>query len=71
MFFKKKKEAIIIESKFKKGDFVNFRYRDDLRFGIVYDIKKVNDEIIYSVQMGGECPVIINNLPEKSLFKSK
>lgn len=52
MFFKRKKE-VIIDSKFKKGDFVNFRYKDDLRFGIVYDIKKVNDEIIYSVQMGG------------------
>ena len=70
MFFKRKKVEII-ESKFKKGDFVNFRYKDDLRFGIVYDIKKANDEIIYSVQMGGECPVIINNLPEKALFKSR
>ncbi len=70
MFFKRKKE-VIIDSKFKKGDFVNFRYKDDLRFGIVYDIKKVNDEIIYSVQMGGECPVIINNLKEETLFKSK
>ncbi len=70
MFFKrKKKEKVVIDSKYQIGELVYFRYNGDLRFGKVSNVYMYNDEICYSVQMGGECPVEINNLPEKSLVK--
>ncbi len=70
MFFrKKKKEKIVIDSKYQIGELVYFRYQGDLRFGKVDSVYMYNNEICYSVQMGGECPVIINNLSEKSLIK--
>lgn len=70
MFFKKKKKAKeTINSKYQIGELVYFRYQGDLRFGRVYNVYMFNDEICYSVQMGGECPVVINNLTEKQLVK--
>lgn len=69
MFFKKKKEKEVIISKYQMGELVNFKYKNDIRFGRVYKISKVNEEVIYSIQIGGECPAIIDNIPEKSLFR--
>lgn len=65
---KKKKEDIIINSKFKVGDQVRFRYRGDLVFGWIYTIKKgPSGNIIYDVQIGGQCPAIIYDIEEEAL----
>ena len=71
-FFKKKKPKVIIESKYHEGDFVRFRdNRDDLLVGYVYKVNLDKDEnVIYDIQIGGECPAIINNVDEDLIYKA-
>ena len=59
MFFKKKNKYPET-AKYKKGDFVNFRYRDELYFGYIFMayISKDN-KITYTIQIGGQCPSFI------------
>ena len=65
---KKKKEVIEINSKFKVGDPVRFKYRGELTFGWVYTIKKgPSGSVIYDVQIGGQCPAIIYDIEEEAL----
>lgn len=64
-FFKKKK---IIDTKFKVGDPVRFRYRDELYFGWIYVIyPRENELTIYDVQVGGQCPMVIKGISEDQL----
>ena len=67
-FKKKKKEEPITGNKFAIGDFVYFRRRDELTFGWIYAIKKdASGNIIYDVQVGGQCPAVLHDLPEDKL----
>jgi hypothetical protein len=71
-FKKKVKEEFIEEAKFKIEEFVSFRHRNDLKCGYIYKIKKNDDgSIVYDIQIGGECPAIVNNIPEDKIFRSK
>ena len=68
LFKKKKKEEIVINSKFLVGDSVSFRRRDELTFGWIYAIHlKGDDEVYYDVQIGGQCPAIIYDIKESEL----
>ena len=72
-FFKKKKKEII-QGLFQIGDNVSFPYKGEKSPGIIYDIHKDEEgDIIYDVQIGGECPAIIKNVKESSIrpMKSK
>ena len=64
IFKRKKKE---IDSKFKKGDLVYFRYHDDLTFAYVYDIKEKDGKVFYDVQLGGQCPSFLYDMKEEDL----
>jgi len=65
MCFKKKK---IINSKFHDGDMVSFYFRKELDFGYIYKIKEDKDgNVIYDIQLGGQCPSIIYNIKEEDL----
>ena len=67
-FFKKKKKIDPIQSRYHIGETVNFPYRDGLTPGIIFTVSKNNNgEIIYSIQIGGECPAIINGIKEESV----
>lgn len=64
-FFKKKKKEVIV-GLYKKGDNINFPFKNEMTPGIIYDIKKDEEgEIIYDIQIGGECPAIIRGIKEK------
>lgn len=64
-WFKKKKKQEPINSKYIIGERVNFKYRDDMRTGYIYNIKKdLNEEVIYDIQVGGECPSILYDIKE-------
>ena len=67
-FFKKKKKEII-PSLYKIGDAVQFKDRyGDMCVGYVYNIYKNSEgKIIYDVQIGGECPVVLNGYKEEEL----
>lgn len=72
-FFKRKKTVYEkIDSKFDVGDSVYFRYKEELYFGYVMSVRKnMNNEIVYSVQIGGECPVVIRDIKEEVVFLRK
>lgn len=68
-FFKKKKKITITGNRFKLGQLVSFKYRDEVNPGIIYQVKLDKDnKIIYDVQIGGECPAIIYNVKEEDIF---
>lgn len=64
----KKKNKIEIIGKFKKGDFVRFRYNNELTFGFVwaahYDIE---NRLVYTVQVGGQCPWFAEDVLESDI----
>ncbi len=71
MFFRKKKNKYTppADNKYKLGEYVHFRYRDELFFGYVFYIyKDANNNTLYDVQVGGQCPAIIKGLKEDQLF---
>ena len=68
-FFKKKKKITITGNRFKLGQLVSFKYRDEVNPGIIYQVKLDKDyKIIYDVQIGGECPAIIYDVKEEDIF---
>lgn len=75
-FFKKKKVVKVqIDSKFKKGDYVNFRHRDELYFGWIWLIyyKHVDGktEIAYDIQIAGQCPTVVKGVLEPQIIGIK
>ena len=73
MFFRKKKNKYPEEAKYKIRDFVNFRYNNELYFGYIYDasINEETLEIIYTIQVCGQCPIFIYNYKEKDIIGLK
>ena len=73
MCFWKKKQKIQINSKYKEGDFVMFKNkRDEVTNGYIYRIYlSPNGEVMYDIQVGGECPSILNEILENKVIKRK
>ena len=71
-FKKKKKEPIIINSKYHIGENVRFRNRfGDFVYGVVSNIKQNKDgKILYDVQVGGECPYVKTDIPEEEVLQN-
>ncbi len=70
-FFKKKKQkkVLIENSKYQLGQWVYFKYRGEVCPGVIYDMHLDNDDkVIYDVQIGGECPIIIESVNEEKIF---
>lgn len=73
MFFdifkrKPKKSAWPEGAKYVRRDFVRFRHRGELRHGFIHEASV--DEagnILYTIQMGGECPTFVYNYKEESI----
>ena len=63
------KSSIETNTTYKMGQFVHFRYRDELYFGYVNWIYRgTNNEILYDIQVGGQCPAIIKGIREDAIF---
>ena len=71
-FFKKKKKEQI-NSLYKIGEFVGFKDRHgDLTMGTIYNVyKDENGNTLYDVQIGGECPIVINRIKEEGIILRK
>lgn len=49
-----------------------FKYRNDIMNGYVYRIYlSPSGEVMYDIQIGGECPAVINNIPETEVVKKR
>ena len=59
MFLFRRKNKYPEIAKYKKGDFVNFRYRNELYFGYIFEAFLKEDKIVYTIQLGGQCPSFI------------
>ena len=71
-FFKKKKTIEVATGKYQVGDFVSFPYRGEMSPGMVYGVNKDEQgNIIYSIQIGGECPAIIRGVKEDTIHLRK
>lgn len=73
-FFRKKPKQPVerIISKYSYGDQVRFRYKGEICPGIVYGVaKNAKNEIIYTIQIGGECPAIIGDVKEENVIPYK
>lgn len=55
------------EAKYKMRDFVRFRHRGELHFGFVHEARVEDGEVIYTLQMGGECPTFVYNYKEDKI----
>lgn len=69
LFKKKNKKAIAVtNNKFNMGDPVGYRPKFDLIIGFICDIKQdENGQILYDINVGGECPYVIKDIPEEKL----
>ena len=71
-FFRKKKIKFPEIAKYKIGDYVNFRYLNELYFGYIYDAKLDEDgKVLYTIQIGGQCPQFIENYKEEKIIGYK
>ena len=72
MFFKRK-EKYPIGVKYNKGDYVNFRYRDELYFGYIFMayIDKKSGSVTYTIQIAGQCPSFIYDYNEEDIIGLK
>lgn len=65
---KNKKSAYPENARYLLGDFVRFRHRGELHFGFIYEARVDDDgKVIYTLQMGGECPTFIYNYKEENI----
>ena len=55
------------EAKYKPRDFVRFRHRGELHFGFVHEARVLDGQVIYTIQMGGECPTFVHNYKEEDI----
>ncbi|MBE6698928.1 MAG: hypothetical protein E7584_01610 [Ruminococcaceae bacterium] len=67
--FKKKYPAT---AKYKEKDFVNFYHRGEMRFGWIYDATvDKSGAVSYTIQIGGQCPALIYDVPEGDIIGLK
>jgi len=66
--FKKKTPEPVIESKFQPGDRVYFKHRGDRTYGRIYRVFAGKDgEVLYDIQVGGQCPYFLYEMKEEVL----
>ena len=68
MFFKRK-EKFPKNTKYKKDDYVNFRYKGELYFGYIYMAYIGNNhQVTYTIQVAGQCPFFIYDYKEEDII---
>ena len=68
-FKRKAKKKIQFDHSYNVGQRVNFKYRDDVVTGYIEKVSLDKEgNVIYDIQIGGECPATISNVPEKDIF---
>ena len=68
-FFKKKYPAA---AKYKVKDFVNFYHRGEMLSVWIYDAEvDKSGAVSYTMQVGGQCPALIYNVPEGDIIGLK
>ena len=72
LFKKKEKVLPVPDSKFVPGDRVYFKHRGDRTTGHIYRVYAgENGEVLYDVQVGGQCPYFLYGMKEELLNLQK
>ncbi len=70
MCFFKKKVKVQVNGKYQLGESIRFRYRGEVCPGYIYKVYLDDKQnVVYDVQIGGECPTVIVNIKEEEIFK--
>lgn len=71
LFKRKAQKDLYPESaKYKKRDFVRFRHRGEIHCGFIFDASlDESGNVIYTIQMGGECPTFVYDYKEESIVE--
>ena len=70
LFKKRKKEEPVTGNKYFVGDFILFHRKNELYNGYIYKVHYDNEKnIVYDIQIGGECPVVIENILENKIVR--
>ena len=68
----KKKKTYPNAAKYKEDDVVSFKYRGDLAFGYIHDAKLSDSgEVLYTIQLGGQCPALLYDFKEENIIGLK
>ena len=68
----KRKNKYPEQAKYKLKDYVNFRYRGELLFGYIYSASiDEENKVIYTIQIAGQCPMLIPNYKEEDIIGYK
>jgi len=65
------KKKIKIDSKFNKDEFVAFHMNNDLKHGVIKNIKLVDGIIYYDINVGGEATWLAKDISEDKILKIK
>lgn len=65
------KKKIKFESKYKIGEFVSFHMNNDLKYGVIKSIKKIDDKILYDLNVGGEATWLAKDIEENKIIRLK
>ena len=68
---KKKKEEPQIDSKYQLGEMIRFRYKGEISTGYIYRVYLKGEEIYYDIQIGGECPAIVESVKQEIILPRK
>lgn len=70
MFFGfKKKKSYPERAKYKVGELVRFRRRNELSFGFIYEAFEDREgHITYTIQIGGQCPSFLYDFREEDII---
>lgn len=63
------KKKIKINSKFKKGDFIAFHMNNDLKHGMISEIRMSDDKILYDIKVGGEATWLCKGIKEDDIVR--
>ncbi len=67
LFKKKKKNKY--NSKYQIGEFISFHLNNDLKFGMINDIKMIDNNIYYDIKVGGEATWLAKDISEDKIVK--
>ena len=65
--FRKKKEKI--DSKYSVGEFVAFHMNNDLKHGVIKNVRLVDNIILYDINVGGEASWLAEGIEESKILK--
>jgi len=66
---KTNQSSIITNAKFHDKDFVDFKHRDEIYFGVISGIYQKDGTIYYNIDIAGQCPTTYQGVEEERVIR--